>query len=468
MSMINDQMLNKKRQWPHVFTFGLAKERDYFVENLSLLISSGMSIVNALDAIAEESKSGRMKHILAAMREDIESGLSLWKTLEKSRLFPEHAVSLIRLGEASGNLIQNLKVVVIQQDKERVFRAKIRSAMMYPMFVLSLTVLIGLGMAWFILPRLATVFAQIKLDLPLITKFLIRAGTFLGLYGFYVVPAFVFTLAAFLYIIFIFPKTKFIGQYMLFWFPGINELIREIELARFGYLLGTLLEAGLPVTQALGSLASSTEFPNYQKLYIYLQRSVEEGNSFQKSFASFPHAHHLVPAPIQQLIFAGEHSGSLSETLMKIGSTFEAKADLTTKNLTIILEPILLVIVWIGVVGVALAVILPIYNLIGGLNPSQSAPTPIPSVIEQIAQTTSPSPSPQKITPPQLLRILPTELGYLNVRSRSSIDSDIVNRVTPGDILTYTDEHNGWYEITLPDDNSGWIWGKYIVLVDGE
>ncbi|MEK9195081.1 MAG: type II secretion system F family protein [Patescibacteria group bacterium] len=458
-----EQQYKKNIQWFSGFTIGLNKERDYFVENLSLLISSGMSIVSALDAIAEESRSRRMKNILAIMREDIESGLPLWKALEASRLFPEHAVSLIRLGEASGNLIQNLKMVVVQQDKERVFRAKIHSAMMYPMFVLSLTVLIGLGTAWFILPKLASVFAQIKLDLPLITRFLISTGTFFGLYGAYVVPISIFVLAVSVYIIFISPKTKFMGQYMLFWFPGINQLIQEIELARFGYLLGTLLEAGLPVTQALGSLATATEFPNYKKLYVHLKRLVEDGNSFQKSFMLFYHAHHLVPAPIQQLIFAGEQSGSLPATLLKIGNTFEAKADVTTKDMTVILEPILLVIVWVGVVGVALAVILPIYNLIGGLNPS--SPTPVPLVTEQII---SPSPLPQKTPAPQLLRILSTELGYLNVRSQPSVDGDIINRVTPDDTFVYTDEDNGWYQIILPAGNSGWLLGKYIVLVDGE
>lgn len=379
-------------QWLPVFTIGLSKERDYFVENFSLLITSGMSIVNALDVIAKESKSGRMKRVFAIMREDIESGLPLWETLAKSRLFPEYAVSLIRLGEISGNLIPNLKMVVIQQDKERVFRAKIRSAMMYPIFVLSLTVIIGLGIAWFILPKLALVFAQIKLDLPLITKFLIQAGTFLGLYGAYVIPVLLCFLAAFIYILFIFPKTKFIGQYILFWFPGISKLIREIELARFGYLFGTLLEAGLPVTQALASLATTTDFLYYRKLYLYLQSHAEEGDSFQKSFTQFPHVQHLVPTPIQQLIFAGEQSGSLSQTLLKVGSMFEAKADITTKNLTVILEPVLLVIVWVGVVGVALAVILPIYSLIGGLNQDQPAVTSTPSVIPQISSSPLPSP----------------------------------------------------------------------------
>lgn len=455
------------------FAFSLNKERSYFVENLSLLISSGMSIVTALDAITQESRSGRMKRILASMREDVESGSPLWKALEQTRLFPEHAISLIRLGEASGNLIQNLKVVVIEEEKDRVFRAKIRSAMIYPVFVFSLTVIIGMGTAWFILPRLAVVFAQMRIGLPLITQFLIRAGTFLGLYGVYVIPLSTIFFLIIIYVIFVSSKTKFIGQYMLFWFPGISELIKEVELARFGYLLGTLLEAGLPVTRALGSLASATEFPNYKKLYIHLQESVDEGNSFQKSFGLFRHAHYLVPMPIQQLIFAGEQSGSLPETFLKIGNTFEAKADLTTKNLTVVLEPILLVIVWIGVVSVALGVILPIYDLIGGFNVNAPAATPVST---QMKPTPRPSPSSPSISPSPraeekkslTLRILPTELGYLNVRSKPSLESEILTRVTPGDVFTYTNKDNDWYEIIVSPGNAGWVLGKYVILLKNE
>lgn len=458
--------------WSNVFTFGLDKERGYFVENLSLLTSSGMSIINALDAIAQESRSRRMKNALADIREDIESGSPLWKALEKTHLFPEHALSLIRLGEASGNLIENLKVVVIEEEKDRVFRAKIRSAMIYPVFVFSLTVIIGIGTAWFILPRLASVFAQMRIELPLITRLLIRTGTFLGLYGVYVMPILIIALFIVMYVVFVSSKTKFIGQYAMFAFPGISELIKEVELARFGYLLGTLLEAGLPVTHALGSLATATEFPHYKKLYIHLRTAVEEGNSFQKSFGLFRHAHHLVPMPIQQLIFAGEQSGSLAETLLKIGHTFEGKADLTTKNLTVVLEPILLVIVWIGVVGVALGVILPIYNLIGGFN--ANAPTAA-NVPHETLQTTSPpplikkTPAPSPIIEKKLLtlRILPTELGYLNVRSQPSFESEILTRVTPDDTFVYTNKSNGWYEILLPTGRSGWVFGKYIILLNG-
>ena len=348
------------------FTFGLGKERDYFVENLSMLISGGMPIIGALDSITTELRSRRMKNVIAAIKSDIESGSPLWRTLAKSNLFPEHAVSLIRLGEESGKLIENLKVVAIEQEKERVFKSKIRSAMMYPVFVLSLTVIIGMGIAWFILPKLSIVFSQLKIELPLITKVLIGTGTFLGDHGQYAVPAAVTAMAILFFFIFSFSKTKFIGQFILFSSPGIKGLIKEVEVARFGYLLGTLLEAGLPITHALDSLASATEITQYKKLYLHLRDSVEDGNSLQKSFVTFERTNRLVPVPIQQLIVAGEQSGTLSGSLLKIGQTFETKADTSTKNLTIILEPILLVIVWLGVVAVALAVILPIYSLIGG------------------------------------------------------------------------------------------------------
>lgn len=360
----------KLKSYNLLATFGLGKERDYFVENLSMLISGGMPILSVLDSIKTEMRSRRMKHIIADLKTDIESGSPLWRALASSKLFPEHAISLIRLGEQSGKLTENLKVIAIEQEKDRVLKSKLRSAMMYPIFVLSLTIIIGVGIAWFILPKLATVFSQLKITLPLITKILIGIGTFLGEHGRLVIPAVGIGTATVFFFIFSFSKTKCIGQFILFSVPGIKGLIKEVEIARFGYLLGTLLEAGLPITQALDSLASAAEVTQYRKFFIHLRDCVGDGNSIQKSFASFRHIGRLIPAPIQQLIIAGEQSGTLSVSLLKIGQTFETKSDTTTKNLTIILEPILLVIVWLGVVAVALAVILPIYSLIGGFKTS--------------------------------------------------------------------------------------------------
>jgi len=329
-----------------------------------------MTILEALDGIAAEVHSRHIRHKVAEIRENIESGYPLWRALEATHLFPMHAVSLIKIGEESGRLSENLRIVSLQQKKERVFRSRIRSAMMYPVFVLGLTLIIGVGIAWFILPKLATVFSQLKIKLPLITKVLIGTGTFLGEYGAIAVPLFLVALGVLVYMLFYFPPTKKAGQSMLFALPGVRRLILETELSRFGYLLGTLLGAGLPVTQALASLTEATSFPHYRRFYEYLTKSIEEGNSFEKSFHAYKGLRRLIPMPVQQLIISSERSGSLSNALVDISKSYEEKSETTTKDLTIILEPILLVIVWLGVVAVALAVILPIYSLVGGLQVS--------------------------------------------------------------------------------------------------
>lgn len=347
---------------------GIGKEREYFVENLSLLTSSGMGVGQAIAAIQKEIKSREMRKILEVMKDDVESGSPLWRALGKTGIFPQHTVSLLRIGEESGKLVQNLKVVGAQEEKERVFRGQLQAAMLYPLFVLSFTVIIGVGVAWFILPKLSGVFLSLKIELPFFTKVLLALGQLLAGNGLVIIPIFLASVAIIIYLMFFFPKTRFVGLNLLCLTPGLKRLIQELEVARFSYLLGTLLEAGIPVTQALESLQSASIFPYYQGLYRHLQESLDEGFSFQQSFVSRKSSNRFIPAPVQQLIVAGEQSGTLTEILMKISAAYEEKTSTTTKNLTVILEPLLLVIVWLGVLGVALAVILPIYGLIGRFN----------------------------------------------------------------------------------------------------
>lgn len=348
--------------------FGIGKEKEYFIEQLSMLLGAGMPVSLALYSIEKEIKSGRLKKIIAEIATDIESGSTISVSLEKAGIFPESTISLLRIGEESGRLSENLKVVAVQEQKEREFRSKITSAMMYPGFVFTLTIVVGLGIAWFILPRLASVFASIHADLPLITKWLIAFGSFLGHYGFFVIPAFIMVSLLLLFFVFISKKTNFLGQVILFHIPAISGLLKEVELARFGSVSGNLLQAGLPVVDCLQALSDSTTLYRYKKLYLHIGEKVKEGNSFQKSFEQYKHINNLIPVPIQQLVITSEQSGNLANTLMKIGEMYEVKTETTAKNISVLLEPILLVIVWLGVVAVALAVILPLYSLLGSLN----------------------------------------------------------------------------------------------------
>jgi type IV pilus assembly protein PilC len=354
--------------WRNLNIIGLREEKNYLLENLATMLAANVEILLALDAIGSEMRTKVMQQIIQEIKTEIENGATIWHSLQQSNLFSAQAIALIRVGEESGQLFENLKVVVSQQQKEHAFRAKMRSAMMYPLLILILALVIGIGIAWFILPRLATVFSSLRLELPFVTKMLIRLGEFLGEYGIIVIPAFIFTLIILFYFTFFFSRSKFIGQTILAHTIGIKKIIQEIELARFGFILGTLLEAGLPVVEALHSLSDASDFHTYKKFYNFLESSIENGDSFEKSFRSYPQAKKLIPSSVQQMIIAGEQSGNLAKILLRIGKDFENRVEITMKNFSVIFEPILLVIVWLGVVGVALAVVLPIYSLVGGLS----------------------------------------------------------------------------------------------------
>ena len=346
----------------------MSSEKDYFIENLAMLLSSGMSITAALTSIEGEMRTRKMRKAIAGIKQEIDNGSSISTALQKSGLVSPHVISLLKIGEESGRLSENLEVIVVEGEKDRLFKSKIRSAMIYPVMILSVTLVVGIGIAWFILPKLANVFRQLQLELPFVTRVLISFGLFLQDYGVIAIPSAMTILALLMFFLFIFRHTKFIGQSLLFLIPGIKKLLIEVELSRFGYILGTLLAAGLDAYHALDSLKESSELHRYKKFYAFLRDSIEEGQSFEKSFRAYKKSHKLILLPIQQLIVAGEQSGHLSESLIKIGKLFEAKTDITTKNLSVVLEPILLVIVWLGVVAVALAIISPIYSLVGGLN----------------------------------------------------------------------------------------------------
>jgi type IV pilus assembly protein PilC len=309
-----------------------------------------------------------MRKVVRHIREQVEDGSPLWRALDTVHIFGGNAISLIRSGEDAGTLAENLRVIAEQESKNRVFKSKVRSALMYPIFVLTITAIVGISVSWFILPKLANIFLQLRVDLPAVTKGFIAFGQFLNQYGYIAVPGLIIFFLIFFYFIFYFPKTRMLGQRLLFFLPGINQLVQEIELARLGYLLGTLFKAGLPLLEAIDSLRESTLSPSYKAFYDFLHESIEEGNSFQQSFKEYKGVGSLIPIAIQQIIVVGEQSGNLSEALLKVGQTYEAKTEVTGRNLAVILEPILLVVVWIGVVLVALAVVLPIYSLIGSIN----------------------------------------------------------------------------------------------------
>lgn len=344
-----------------------AKDRIYFTASLALLLEAAVPINDIFESLRETSRSRRFTRALEQMKRDAEEGIPLWKVLDRTRVVSEQTLALVRLGEESGNLVKNLQIAAKQEEKQRLLRAKISSALLYPAFVFGITIAVGLGVAWFLLPRLADTFAQLHIKLPLISKIVISFGEYLGKNGYWLIPMVIVAIGLLVYVLFVARKTRGLGQRLLFHVPGVSRLLREVEVARFGYLMGTLLGAGLSITQSLIMLEEASTVPHYKKLYKYLYDSFDNGYSLRASLKKYKSVNKLLPPAVQQIAIAGERSGSLPEAMLSIGKIYEEKADITTQNLEAILEPILLVIVWFGVLIVAVAVILPIYSLVGGL-----------------------------------------------------------------------------------------------------
>ena len=346
----------------------MAKDKDYLIENLAMLIDSGMDILSSLKVIQQEVQGNKLKKKLQLLVDDVEAGFPLWRAMDKAKIVSTANIALIHIGEDSAQLAKNLDLIAVQHQKRRGLESKLRSALMYPVLILCLTLFIGISISWFILPKLARVFIDLKIELPLMTRILLGIGEILEKYGIFLVPGFGALLFGCMYMLFVHPKTRFIGQKFLFAVPVLKQVLVEIEVARFGQVLGTLLQSGLPIVAAMNSIIEATNLVAYKKLYTDMRDSIVEGDSFKSSFERIKNVKRYIPLFIQQIIIAGERSGNLSNALLKIGQIYEEKTEETTRNLTVLMEPIMLIIIWLGVIGAAMAVVMPIYNLIGNLN----------------------------------------------------------------------------------------------------
>jgi type II secretory pathway component PulF len=344
-------------------SFALHDESNFFIQNLAVLIGAGIGIPDALASVYEEVRSFRMRSAVREIIKSVDDGFPLSKAINLAGIVAPHTLSLISLGEMSGRLSQNLQVASLQNEKEALFRSRVRSALAYSSFVFVTALVVGIGVAWFVLPKLASFFKDLNAPLPPITKGIIAVGVFLQDYGYVFLPLFFVIFGAMAYFLFSFPKTKFIGHTILFHVPLIKKLILETEVARFGFFSGTMIKAGIPIHTVFGLLPTTTTFGNYGELYSFFARKVLEGSSFQKMFIEYKNLNNLFPLPVRQMIVASEKSGTLSETLLKIGALYEAKVESTSRNIPAFLEPALLLFIGCIVAVLALGILMPVYSL---------------------------------------------------------------------------------------------------------
>lgn len=421
----------------------IGRERTYLFDDLSLMMKSGISVQSSLSLIRQNTKQKYFKKLITKILDSVDEGRPLWLSLEETGIFSSYSISLVRVGEETGKLSENLALIAKHEEKQRTLNSKIVTAVSYPLFVLSLTVVIAIGAVWFIFPKLSTVFHSLNVPLPRITRILISLGDVMRTHGLIIVISFVGANLLIISFLFIIKPTRKYGDMLLLCIPGISKLIKQVEIERLGFLLGTLLEAGLPINASLESLHRATRIYAYRKMYASIASDVEIGISLENSFKNIQKINKLIPPPVQEMIATGERSGRLPAVLQEIGDRYTKKTELSTNNLTQMLEPFLLVFVWLGVLCIALAVIVPIYGLVGNLNsPNQgsanksAAVTPVDS---------------------QLIEIYTSQSGDVSVYALPDLASEVVGSVKNSLSYKYTEIKTGWYKIELPDKSQGWV-----------
>lgn len=345
---------------------GMGKFRHSFIQSLALMLNAGLSLIDSLQAIEAEMRARSMKKLIHQITMSVKSGMPLWRSLDYTYFFTPYEIALVKIGEDAGNLAKNLQYLSEQQEKDHALKQKVKMAMIYPTIVLVMVFVIVMGLGMFVLPSLVQVLYSMNVELPLSTRIIIHITNFFEDYGALVLPGSIFGMLA---LVFLTKFTRFraVTQWFLFKIPGIGRLAREATLARFGVILGGLLRAGVPLVDALESLADVTQIVTYKKYYIKLLYHINVGDSFSKSFNSIKSTKKNLPVSVQQLVVTGERSGTLSQTLLKIADIYEKKAEETAEKLPIILEPMLLLLIGGIVGGIAFSIITPIYSVVGNV-----------------------------------------------------------------------------------------------------
>ena len=313
-----------------------------------------------------QTKSKDFKRILEEIFHGINNGQSLAETLRRHpRVFDTLYRSIVAIGEESGNLETNLEYLAGSLGKAYEFQKKVKSAMLYPAIVMIATIISGLTMVIFVLPQMVTLFKSLSVDLPPSTRLLIFVANVSKDYGLLLLFLMAAAVTAF-YLLIQTPTVKPRWHELLLSLPIFGKLLTNIQVAYMCRNLGLMLRSGLPITTALKAASDASANLVFKDYLARMLVAMEKGVSLEAQMGS--KYYRFVPLIVVRMIGVGEKSGTLDESLMYLADFFEEEVDDTTKNLSTILEPVMLIGIALMVGFVAFSIISPIYSLAGGVH----------------------------------------------------------------------------------------------------
>ena len=332
-------------------------------QNLSVMLKAGLTVPESLDILVEQS-SGKLKSILTKVNTKVRGGGMLSDALEvEGKAFGPIFISSIRVGENSGTLSENLIHIAEQMERDLEVRRNIQGAMLYPSIVMVATVILALALATFVLPQMTSIFRSLDVELPWTTQLLIKMADLFQAYGAIISPLIIFGFIAFVY----FLKRRFmqpVVHRLILILPGVKTFIHELNRARFCRAIGTMLQSGVPIQEALGIISGAMPNYVYRRSVEDMYRQIESGESFAEIVERYPK---LYPGMVQRMIAVGERSGGLADSLLFMARFYEQKVSIKAKSISTIIEPLLLITIGLGVTFVALSIFTPIYSVTEGI-----------------------------------------------------------------------------------------------------
>ncbi len=349
-------------RWEHYLPFlnrVSRKELVLFSRQLSTLINAKVPIIQALEILRDQVSSAKLQEAVQEIIEDVEGGKSLSEAITgKPHIFSNLYVNLVKSGELSGTLDQSLTYLADQQERDYDLIAKVRSAMTYPIFIVSAIFIVGALMFVFVLPQMIAVLKEAEVELPFTTRVLIFLTESFQKYWFLFLLLFLGGLTGFqLYIRS--SGGRLIWDAFKFRVPIVGKLLRNIYMDRFSRNLSTLVIGGIPIVQALKTVGAIVGNSVYKGIILDAAAEVETGKAIADVFAKRPE----IPPIVTQMIKVGEQTGSLGEILGKLAHFYDKEVENELNTLTTLLEPIIMLLLGGAVAVMVAGILLPIYNL---------------------------------------------------------------------------------------------------------
>lgn len=340
------------------------QEKIELVKNLTVMLKSAIPIDEALQSLAEQAKSKKLKNIITNIKLDAQKGISLATAFQnEQKHFGNIFTSLVRAGDTSGTLEENLTFLGNWLERNEDLDKEIKNALLYPKIVLIATFLLGGGLTVFVLPRLVPMFTSLHVKLPLVTRILFAISMFIQQYWYFVAFAF----AGFIALVMFLNTIVSIRRMFHWWYlrmPIFGPIIIDYQLALISQILFTLFKSGIPIDEALRITAEGATNTQYKESLRAIIERVMQGVSFGEAMKSYPK---LYPTNMMNIISVGEKSGTLEDSFLYLSEFYSKEVSGKTKRLPVMIEPLLLIVIGLVVGFVALAIIAPMYEITSGL-----------------------------------------------------------------------------------------------------